>query len=529
MTRKSGSEKDRVFLFDTTLRDGEQSPRATMTFTEKLMVARLLAGMGIDIIEAGFPAASDGDFDAVHRIAASVRGSVICGLTTAKVDHIERCGLAIRPAAKRGQGRIHTFISTSPVHMKWKLQMSPEEVLRSVTSSILCARRFTDNVEWSAEDATRTEFDLLCRCVELAIKAGATTINLPDTVGYMVQGEYGALFRMVREAVPNSDKVTFSAHCHDDLGRAVSNSLDAVVIGGARQMECTINGIGERAGNAALEEIVASLNTRSDVFKPLWCKVDPKKLGPASRLVSRVTGLQVPRNKAIVGRSAFAHEAGIHQDGMLKNKQTYEIMTPKSVGMPKSAIVLGKHSGRHGLEHVLGELGYVFENGELDVIYARLMKLADKKKHLFDDDIVSTVEAVVGKSAKSRNRIRLVSLKVPAGTMKRHKATVVLEFSGRRKKVVGESEAGPIDAALKAVQCAVPHRARLVEFHVDKLSGGTNALAEVSVELRNKTRTVTASAADCDTVVASVKAYLAALNRLRIKPIKSKNPRIGGV
>ncbi|NWG26388.1 MAG: 2-isopropylmalate synthase, partial [Pseudorhodoplanes sp.] len=342
MTSQAKSEKDRVVIFDTTLRDGEQCPGATMTFEEKLEVAALLDEMGVDIIEAGFPIASEGDFAAVQEIARRTKNAVVCGLSRAAPKDIDRCAEAIKPAARK---RIHTFLSTSPVHMKYKLQKEPHEVYEMVIGQVTRARGHTDDVEWSAEDGTRTEHDFLCRCVEAAIKAGATTINIPDTVGYTVPEEYAALFRMLRERVPNADKAIFSAHCHDDLGMAVANSL-AGVNGGVRQIECTINGIGERAGNAALEEIVMAIKTRNDVL-PYWTNVNTTMLTRASRLVSAATSFPVQYNKAIVGRNAFAHESGIHQDGMLKNAQTYEIMTPESVGVKQTSLVMGKHSGRH--------------------------------------------------------------------------------------------------------------------------------------------------------------------------------------
>ncbi|MBI3435280.1 MAG: 2-isopropylmalate synthase, partial [Proteobacteria bacterium] len=342
MSTNAKSEKDRVVIFDTTLRDGEQCPGATMTHEEKLEVAELLDDMGVDIIEAGFPIASDGDFAAVQEIATRARNAVIAGLARAAIKDIDRCAEAIKPAKR---GRIHTFISTSPVHMKYKLQKEPHEVLDMVAAQVTRARNHTDDVEWSCEDGTRSEHDFLCRCIETAIRAGATTINIPDTVGYTVPDEYFALINMLRARVPNSDAARFSAHCHNDLGMAVANSL-AGVNAGVRQIECTVNGIGERAGNAALEEIVMAINVRNDVL-PYWTGIDATRLMRASKLVSAVTSFPVQYNKAIVGRNAFAHESGIHQDGMLKHTQTYEIMTPESVGVKQTSLVMGKHSGRH--------------------------------------------------------------------------------------------------------------------------------------------------------------------------------------
>src|SRR5262245_24290469 len=352
---------DHVVIFDTTLRDGEQSPGATMTHDEKLEVAELLDEMGVDIIEAGFPIASDGDFEAVTEIAKRVKRATVAGLARAGFKDIDRCGEAVR-GAKRP--RIHTFISTSPIHMKYKLQKEPAEVLEMVRAQVERARSYTDDVEWSAEDATRTEHDFLCRCVETAIKAGATTINIPDTVGYTVPDEYFALIKMLRDRVPNADKARFSAHCHDDLGMAVANSL-AGVQAGIRQIECTINGIGERAGNASLEEVVMAIKVRNDVL-PYWTNVDSTLLTRASKLVAAATSFPVQYNKAIVGRNAFAHESGIHQDGMLKHTQTYEIMTPESVGVKQTSLVMGKHSGRHAFVHKLEEMGYRLAGNQLE-------------------------------------------------------------------------------------------------------------------------------------------------------------------
>ena len=384
---KTGSNKDRVVIFDTTLRDGEQSPGASMTLEEKLEVADLLDEMGVDIIEAGFPIASDGDFEAVAAIARRVKNATVAGLARAAFKDIDRCAEAVRPAVRP---RIHTFISTSPLHMKYKLQKEPAEVLDMVGAQVTRARNHVADVEWSAEDGTRTEMDFLCRCVEAAIRAGATTINIPDTVGYAVPEEYEAIFRTVRERVPNSDKAIFSVHCHNDLGLAVANTL-AGIKGGARQIECTINGIGERAGNAALEEVVMALRTRADVL-PYASRIDTTMLTRASRIVSAVTSFPVQYNKAIVGRNAFAHESGIHQDGMLKNAQTYEIMTPESVGVSKSSLVMGKHSGRHAFKEKLKEMGYALGENALEDAFKRFKDLADRKKIVYDEDL----EALVG-------------------------------------------------------------------------------------------------------------------------------------
>src|SRR3990167_2417932 len=423
MTTPTQSGKDRVVIFDTTLRDGEQCPGATMTHEEKLAAAELLDDMGVDIIEAGFPIASEGDFAAVNEIARRAKNSVICGLSRASPKDIDRCAEAIRPAKRR---RIHTFLSTSPVHMKWKLQKEPHEVYEMVIAQVTRARGHTDDVEWSAEDGTRTEHDFLCRCVEAAIKAGATTINIPDTVGYTTPEEYFALFTMLRERVPNFDKARFSTHCHNDLGMAVANSL-AGVKAGARQIECTVNGIGERAGNAALEEIVMAIRTRNDVL-PYTTGVDATMLTRASKLVAAATSFPVQYNKAIVGRNAFAHESGIHQDGMLKHTQTYEIMTPESVGVSESKLVLGKHSGRHAFREKLKELGYDLGDNAVQDAFKRFKDLADIKKDVFDEDIVALVDDAV---VRANDRIKLVALEVVCGTVHRPpRASLELEIDG---------------------------------------------------------------------------------------------------
>jgi 2-isopropylmalate synthase len=505
MTTPAKSEKDRVVIFDTTLRDGEQCPGATMTHEEKLEVAELLDTMGVDVIEAGFPIASEGDWAAVHEIAKRTKNAVVCGLSRAAPKDIDRCAEAIKPAKRR---RIHTFLSTSPVHMKWKLQKEPHEVLQMVIDQVTRARSHTDDVEWSAEDATRTEHDFLCRCVEAAINAGATTINIPDTVGYTVPEEYFALFTMLRERVPNSDKAVFSAHCHDDLGMAVANSL-AGVRAGVRQIECTVNGIGERAGNASLEEVVMAMHTRNDVL-PYWTNVDTTMLTRASKLVSAVTSFPVQYNKAIVGRNAFAHESGIHQDGMLKHTQTYEIMTPESVGVKQTSLVMGKHSGRHAFVHKLEELGYKLAGNQLEDAFVRFKALADKKKQVYDEDIEALVDEEI---AHAHDRIKIISLTVIAGTMGPQSATLSLDIDG--KHVTQQSTGnGPVDAIFNAIHALVPHQAKLELYQVHAVTEGTDAQAEVSVRLASEDRAVTAKGADPDTLVASAKAYLSALNKL---------------
>jgi 2-isopropylmalate synthase len=513
------SEKDRVVIFDTTLRDGEQCPGATMTHEEKIEVAELLDTMGVDIIEAGFPIASEGDFAAVNEIARRAKNSVICGLSRAAFNDIDRCAEAIKPAERK---RIHTFLSTSPVHMKWKLQKEPHQVLDMVIAQVTRARNHVDDVEWSAEDGTRTEFDFLCRCVEEAIKAGATTINIPDTVGYTVPEEYFEMFRKVRENVPNSDKAVFSVHCHNDLGMAVANSL-AGVKAGARQIECTINGIGERAGNAALEEVVMAMKVRNDVL-PFWTGVDATMLTRASKLVAAATSFPVQYNKAIVGRNAFAHESGIHQDGMLKNAQTYEIMTPETVGVKQTSLVMGKHSGRHAFVHKLEEMGYHLQSNQLEDAFVRFKALADRKKHVYDEDIEALVDEEI---AHAQDRIKLVSLSVIAGTRGPQRATMKLDIDGRQQ--IEECEGnGPVDAVFNCVKAIVPHEAVLELYQVHAVTAGTDAQAEVSVRLAEGGRSVTAKGADPDTLVASAKAYLGALNKLLVRRARGNGEVIVG-
>ncbi|MGF9756409.1 2-isopropylmalate synthase [Microvirga sp. 0TCS3.31] len=501
----SGSAKDRVLIFDTTLRDGEQCPGATMTLEEKLEVAELLDTMGVDIIEAGFPIASNGDFEAVALIAKQVKRATVAGLARAISADIARAGEAVRHAA---QPRIHTFVSTSPIHLAHQMRKSEEEVLEIITTTVTQARNLIEDIEWSAMDATRTPIDYLCRCVEAAIKAGATTINLPDTVGYATPDEYRAMFRAVRERVPNADKAIFSAHCHNDLGLAVANSL-AALEGGARQIECTLNGIGERAGNAALEEIVMAIKTRGDVL-PYETGIEATMLTRASKLASAATSFPVQYNKAIVGRNAFAHESGIHQDGMLKNAQTYEIMTPESVGVSKTSLVMGKHSGRAAFRNKLEELGYSLSDNQFQDAFERFKELADRKKHVYDEDIEALVDQNI---AMAHDRIKLVSLHIVAGTRGPQRATMRLQVDDRI--VVEEQEGnGPVDATFNVIKALVPHEAVLELYQVHAVTEGTDAQAEVSVRLSADDRSVTSRAADPDTLVASAQAYLGALNKL---------------
>ena len=501
----SGSAKDRVLIFDTTLRDGEQCPGATMTLEEKLEVAELLDTMGVDIIEAGFPIASNGDFEAVSLIAKQVKRATVAGLARAISADIARAGEAVRLAVRP---RIHTFVSTSPIHLAHQMRKSEEEVLEIITTTVTQARNLIEDIEWSAMDATRTPIDYLCRCVEAAIKAGATTINLPDTVGYATPDEYRAMFRAVRERVPNADKAIFSAHCHNDLGLAVANSL-AALEGGARQIECTLNGIGERAGNAALEEVVMAIRTRGDVL-PYETGIEATMLTRASKLASAATSFPVQYNKAIVGRNAFAHESGIHQDGMLKNAQTYEIMTPESVGVSKTSLVMGKHSGRAAFRNKLEELGYSLSDNQFQDAFERFKELADRKKHVYDEDIEALVDQNI---AMAHDRIKLVSLHIVAGTRGPQRATMRLQVDDR--VVIEEQEGnGPVDATFNAIKALVPHEAVLELYQVHAVTEGTDAQAEVSVRLSADNRSVTSRAADPDTLVASAQAYLGALNKL---------------
>lgn len=508
MTTAKTSEKDRVVIFDTTLRDGEQCPGATMTHEEKLEVAEMLDEMGVDIIEAGFPIASVGDFEAVSEIARNAKSAVIAGLARAIPGDIARAGEAVRHAKR---GRIHTFVSTSPIHLAHQMRKSEAEVLEIITATVTQARNLVEDVEWSAMDATRTPIDYLCKCVETAIKAGATTINLPDTVGYAVPEEYRKMFKTIRERVPNADKAVFSVHCHDDLGLAVANSL-AGVEGGARQIECTINGIGERAGNAALEEVVMAIKTRGDIM-PYWCNVESTTLTRASKLVSAATSFPVQYNKAIVGRNAFAHESGIHQDGMLKNAQTYEIMTPESVGLKQTSLVMGKHSGRHAFQHKLKDLGYELSDNQLQDAFVRFKALADRKKDIYDEDIEALVDQEI---AQAHDHMHLVSLTVIAGTHGPQRATMKIDVDGKVR--IDEAEGnGPVDAVFNCIKALVPHEAKLELYQVHAVTAGTDAQAEVSVRLSQDGRSVTARSSDPDTLVASAKAYLSALNKIVMK------------
>jgi len=511
---ETGDSGARVRIFDTTLRDGEQSPGASMNIEEKLRIALVLEELGVDVIEAGFPIASQGDFEAVQEVGRAISEVTVAGLARDQRRDIDRCAEALAGAERK---RIHTFISTSPLHMKFKLQMEPEQVLEAVGTSVRHARSLVDDVEWSAEDGSRTEPDFLCRCVEAAIKAGAGTINIPDTVGYSVPEEYGALFAMLVNRVPNIDQAILSVHCHNDLGLAVANSL-AGVVNGARQVECTINGLGERAGNAALEEVVMALRTRHDRM-PFTTSVHSEAIMKASRLVSAITGFVVQPNKAIVGANAFAHEAGIHQDGMLKHAGTYEIMKPESVGWHRSTLVLGKHSGRNAFRSRLREIGYALDDDALDEAFQRFKDLADRKKEVFDEDIIALVDDEIGHAA---DQIRFISLSVIAGNRVPHQsATLELEIEGSGFREVTAHGNGPVDAIFSAIRELYPHEARLQLYQVQAVTAGSDAQAEVTVRLEENGRTVVGQGADADTLVASCRAYIHALNKIVLKRLKT--------
>ncbi|WP_269716899.1 2-isopropylmalate synthase [Caulobacter sp. NIBR2454] len=508
----SSVKRDQVIIFDTTMRDGEQSPGASMSLEEKLELAKIMEEMGVDVIEAGFPIASNGDFEAVREVSKLVTESVIAGLARAAAADIERCAEAIRPAKR---GRIHTFLSTSPQHRDHILRMSIEDVIDATTKSVTMARNLCGDVEWSAQDATRTERDVLRRCVEAAIKAGATTINIPDTVGYTYPDEYAAIFRDLIENVPRADAVIFSAHCHNDLGLATANSL-AALAGGARQIECAINGIGERAGNTALEEVVMALKVRGQTL-PYETRIDPVHITRASRYVSAITGFPVQYNKAIVGKNAFAHESGIHQDGMLKNAETYEIMRPEDVGQGATNLVMGKHSGRHAFREKLKALGYELGQNALNDAFTRFKELADKKKHVFDDDIVALVDDAL---ARGSEKIKVERLRVVAGT-DGQSAELTLDVDGEVRTAEATGD-GPVDAVFNAIHEIVPHSAALRLFQVHAVTEGTDAQAQVSVRLEEDGRIATGQAADTDTLTASAKAYVNALNNLFARREKAR-------
>jgi 2-isopropylmalate synthase len=507
-------DANRVIIFDTTLRDGEQSPGFSMNIDEKVRMAEMLAELGVDVLEAGFPIASIGDFDSVKAIAEAIKGPVITGLARSGSADVMRAGEAVKAAERK---RIHTFISTSALHMKYKLRMEPDAVLAAVTASVSLARDYTDDVEWSAEDGSRTDIEFLCRCVEAAIAAGATTINIPDTVGYAVPEDMARIFTTVRSRIPNADKAIFSTHCHNDLGLAVANTL-AAVAAGARQIECTINGIGERAGNAALEEVAMAIRTRPDVA-PYKHNIDTTRILRTSKLLATITGFDVQPNKAIVGRNAFAHESGIHQDGVLKNAATYEIMTPESVGWQKTSLVMGKHSGRAAFRDKLATLGYgELGDNSLNDAFRRFKDLADRKKIVYDDDIIALVDDEV---MRDHQRIKFLELDVWAGSKAKAKAVLALEIDGTRLAAEAAGD-GPVDAAFNAIHSIFPHTAELRLFSVGAVTEGTDAQAKCSVRLEEDGKLVDGQGADTDTIVAAVRAYLHALNKLLVKRARTE-------
>ena len=506
------ADKNQVLIFDTTLRDGEQSPGATMSHAEKLEIADLLDEMGVDIIEAGFPIASDGDFQAVREISKRSKNAVICGLSRANFKDIDRCWEAVQHAARP---RIHTFIGTSPLHRAIP-NLDKDEMATRIHDTVTHARNLCDNVQWSPMDATRTEWDYLCRTVEIAIKAGATTINIPDTVGYTAPRESADLIRRLIETVPGADDVIFATHCHNDLGMATANSL-AAVEGGARQIECTINGLGERAGNTALEEVVMAMRVRKDIM-PFTTGVDATKLMHISRRVATVSGFAVQYNKAIVGKNAFAHERGIHQDGMLKNAETFEIMRPEDVGLSETNIVMGKHSGRAALRSKLEELGFELGDNQLKDVFVRFKALADRKKEVFTDDLLALMRDQ--ESGEAHDRIQVKFLRVICGTEAPQSADLTLTIDGVDQQTTAQGD-GPVDATFNAVKALFPHDAQLQLYQVHAVTEGTDAQATVSVRMEEAGRISTGQSADTDTVVASAKAYVNALNRLLVRREKS--------
>lgn len=513
--------KQHLVIFDTTLRDGEQSPGASMTREEKVRIARMLERLRVDVIEAGFAVASPGDFEAVKAVASAIRESTVCSLARANPKDIDRAAEALAPAAS---ARIHTFIATSPIHMEYKLRMTPEQVLERATEAVKRARQHTDDVEFSCEDASRSEFDFLCRVIEAAIAAGAGTINIPDTVGYGEPGQFGELIQRLMNTIPNADQAVFSVHCHNDLGLAVANSLSAVMHG-ARQVECTINGLGERAGNASLEEIVMAVRTRHDVF-PVETRIDTRHIVPTSRLVSSITGFPVQPNKAIVGANAFAHESGIHQDGVLKHRETYEIMRAEDVGWQTNKLVLGKLSGRAAFRARLEELGISLADQEtLDRAFERFKELADKKREIYDEDLHALVSDVM--PARSEARYRLQALEVQARTGTRPRVRLSLTVAGEVREAESEG-AGPVDAAFKAIEQLANSEAELLLYSVNAITTGTDSQGEVTVRLSRNGVIVNGSGADTDIIVASVKAYLDALNLLE-SGIMRDHPQKAGV
>ena len=513
------ADSNKLIIFDTTLRDGEQSPGASMTREEKIRIARQLERLKVDVIEAGFAASSPGDFEAIKSIAGIIKDSVVCSLSRANDRDIARAAEALAPAPRK---RIHTFIATSPLHMEKKLRMTPEQVYEQARLAVRFARQFTDDVEFSPEDGSRSDIDFLCRVLEGVIAEGATTINFADTVGYGVPELYGNMLKTLRERIPNSDKAIWSVHCHNDLGMAVANSLSGVMIGGARQVECTINGLGERAGNTALEEIVMAVKTRRDYFK-LDVGIDTSQIVPTSKLVAQITGFAVQPNKAVVGANAFAHASGIHQDGILKARDTYEIMRAEDVGWTANKIVLGKLSGRNAFKQRLEELGIKLDSeAEINAAFARFKELADRKSEIFDEDIMALVSDE--QSAHDQEYFNFVSLSQHSETGEKPSARVTFSAGGQEITCEGQGN-GPVDAIVNAIEAHTQSGAELMLFSVNAITTGTQSQGEVTMRLSKSGRIVNGVGADLDIVVASAKAYLSALNKLQSKNEKL-NPQV---
>jgi 2-isopropylmalate synthase len=510
---------DKLIIFDTTLRDGEQSPGASMTKDEKIRIAKQLERLRVDVIEAGFAAASPGDFESIKAIAGIIKDATVCSLSRANDRDISRAAEALAPAARK---RIHTFIATSPLHMEKKLRMTPDQVFEQAKQAVRFARQFTDDIEFSPEDGSRSEMDFLCRVIEAVIAEGARTINFADTVGYGVPELYGNMIKTLRERIPNSDKAIWSVHCHNDLGMAVANSLAGVMIGGARQVECTINGLGERAGNTALEEIVMAVRTRKDHFK-LDLSIDASQIVPASKLVSQITGFAVQPNKAVVGANAFAHASGIHQDGVLKARDTYEIMRAEDVGWTANKIVLGKLSGRNAFKQRLEELGIELESEtEVNAAFARFKELADRKVDIFDEDIIALVSDE--QQSHDNEYFRFVSLSQHSETGEKPAANVVFTMGGKEYVCAGKGN-GPVDATVNAIESEAKSGTELLLFSVNAITTGTQSQGEVTMRLSKSGRIVNGVGADPDIVVASAKAYLSALNKLQSK-VDKVNPQL---
>lgn len=523
--------KEKIYIFDTTLRDGEQSPGASLTSRQKLEIALQLEKLGVDVIEAGFPIASPDDKEAVKVVAKNVKRCQVAGLCRARKEDIDACIEALEPLRRKGLARVHTFIATSEIHMKYKLKMLPEDVIDAAVAAVKYASKFTENIEFSCEDAGRSEIDFLCKIIESVIKAGAKVINIPDTVGYTMPQEYGEIFRKITNRVPNIDKCILSTHCHNDLGLAVANSISAV-LSGARQIECTINGIGERAGNASLEEVVMIINTRKDFFKNLYTNINTREIYSTSKMVSNFTGISVQPNKAIVGSNAFRHEAGIHQDGILKKRQTYEIMSAEEVGVPSSELVLGKHSGRHALEKKLKQLGYNLDKKTIEKVFHKFKELCDKKKYIFDEDIFALVNEEVGRR-ESNFELKYFHINSGSGVLPTATIVLGLKYKGE-EKIFREVEFGdgPIDAAYKAIDkimssiLKVSSLPKLIDYSLKAISSGKDAQGEVMVKLEYEKVTFTGRGVSTDIIEASIKAYLSAMNNFLVNKKSDKKLKI---